>query len=76
MSYAVFERLKMLHFWVEAISVTCHCTLPPVCSLTLHIVFLILGPKLIVLEQPSGMLKIAMLVTSSLTANVSNLLVF
>lgn len=76
MSYAVFERLKMLHFWVEAISVSCHYTLPPVCSLTIHVVFLILGPKLIVLEQPSGMPKIAMLVTSSLTENVSNLLVF
>lgn len=76
MSHAVFERLKMLHFWVEAVSVSCHYTLPPVCSLTLHILFLVLGPKVIVLEQPSGTLEIAMSVTSSLTENVSYLLVF
>lgn len=76
MSNAVFERLKMLHFWVETISVSCHYTLPPVCSLTLHVLFLILATKFIVLEQSSGVLKIAVSVTSSLTENVSHLLVF
>lgn len=74
MSNAVFERLKMLHFWVETISISCHYTLPPVCSLTLHV--LILATKFIVLEQPSGMLEIAVLVNSSLTENVSHLSVF
>lgn len=67
MSNAVFERWKMLHFWVETISVSCHYTLPSVCSLTLHVLFFILATKFIVLEQPSGMLKIAVSVTSSLT---------
>lgn len=76
MSHAVFERLKMLHFWVRAISVRYHYTLPPVCSLTLHVLFLIPGTKFIVLEQPSGVQKIAMSVTSSLAENVSYLLAF
>lgn len=63
----------MLHFGVGATYVSCHHNLPLVCSLALHVLFLILGNKCLVLEQPSGTLKIAMSMSSSLIENVSHL---
>jgi len=63
----------MLHFWVGVTYISGHHNLPLVCSLTLHVLFLLLGNKFLLLEQPSRMLKIAMSVTSSVTENVSHL---
>lgn len=60
---SVLKTENAAFFLWGAISRSCHHTLPLVYSLTLHGLFLILGNKFLVLDQPPGMLKIAMSVS-------------